>query len=249
MFDAMTTPEDPFASPPAKSSAPVAQTPPPPPPPAGGYAAPTQPIYGAAPTPKAPKALRTWTIILTLLVTLLVGASSTFIVVDFDSYLDTLDQQATTPVLDGSTILSLFATPLWIAAFVVLALWMSKIRSNLKAVGRDPGGIAAVEWWGWFIPVANYILPALGMRSITKKSVNGFVVLLWWLAFCAYWISGFATGVVVLGALDWNNGLYDRDALLALKPVATASAASLAIAWIFLTIIVSRTTRRHLEVK
>ena len=246
MFDAMTTPSDPFVNAPT-TPVPASATPQAPPPP--GYSAPTSAIYGAAPAPKAPTALRTWTIILTLLVTLLVAGSSAFIIVDFDSYIKTLDQQSTTPVIDGNTILQVLATPLWIGAYVVLALWMSKIRSNLKAIGRDPGGISSVEWWGWFVPIANYVLPALGMRSITKKSVNGFVVLLWWLAFCAYWIAGFANGVVIFGAIDWNTGVYDNDALLALKPVTVVSAASLAIAWIFLTIIVSRTTRRHLEVK
>jgi len=208
-----------------------------------------QPIYGAAPAPAAPKGLAAATIILTLLVTLLVGASNAFIFVDFDSYIETLNQQSTTPVLDGSTLIALLSSPIWIASFVVLAMWMTRIRSNLKAVGRDPGGIPAVEWWGWFVPVANYILPALGMRSISKKSVNVFVVILWWLAFCAYWLAGFANGIVVFGAIDLNTGIYDGDALLALKPIVTVGSATLAIAWIFLTIIVSRTTRRHLEVK
>jgi len=239
MFGAMTTPQDPFATPPANQGA----TPPPPP----GYVAPTQPIYGATAAPVPPKALATWTIILTGLFTFLAGTSTVVAVLDFESYIAGITQQSVTPVFDPSSVISFLSSPFMLASYVVLALWMGKIRSNLKAVNRDPGGIPAVEWWGWFVPIANYVLPALGMRSITKGSANLGLLLGWWLAFCGYWAASAMNSVFLVGALDLNTGLFDADALLVTKPILLSTGAFLVISWIFLAIIVSRTTRRHLD--
>ncbi len=55
--------------------------------------------------------------------------------------------------------------PVLIASFVLLALWMSRLRSAMTARGETLAGPPAVEWWGWFVPLANFVLPFLGMRA------------------------------------------------------------------------------------
>lgn len=135
-----------------------------------------------------------------------------------------------------------------IASFVFLALWMMRIRTNLAAVGRPAGGPPAVEWWGWFVPLANFVLPYLGMRAISRRSVSTGLLLGWWLPFCAVWLVGPVAASATFRAIDFSTGEVTHPEVLdQLVPLSWASASLLLVSWLFLVLVIRRTTARHLE--
>jgi len=147
------------------------------------------------------------------------------------------------------TVLSAVSSLVGITAFVFLALWMARIRSNRTALGDTPGGPPSVEWWGWFIPIANFVLPLLGMRAISRKAVGWGLLLAWWLPFCLVWLIGPITASATFRAIDFSTGeLSNPDALDSMIPLTYASATALVVAWVFLVVIIRRTTARHIEV-
>ncbi len=256
----MTTPQDPFAPPPPGST-----------PPAPGVVQPgvvqpgvvqpstTQPYPGQPfPTqqygqPEPPKTIARWAVILTGAVTLLTIATSVPLLLDFEKYkqdlLDTLVNPNMTPTVTAADAISLILTPVLVASYVLLALWMHKIRGNLTAIGKAPGGIPAVEWWGWFVPLANFILPALGMRAITRRSVSAGLVLGWWVGFCAYWIAMGYASTVSLSLIDFSTGEFSGNtaALDTMFPMTIVQVVGIAISWVFLTLIIRTATAKHLE--
>ncbi|NTV38614.1 MAG: hypothetical protein HGA51_01460, partial [Demequinaceae bacterium] len=172
----MTTPPetpDPFAAP---HSTPSGAQPPMAPP---GYAPMAPPGYapmapqGYVPITVAPAGaglskIAMWATILTgayAAIGLLTAALTPSMVEGLKKSLD--DPENASPFA-GNNPATLLSTPLAIASFVLLALWMQRIRNARKARGEVVGGPPAVEWWGWFVPLANIILPFLGMRAITK---------------------------------------------------------------------------------
>ena len=106
----------------------------------------------------------------------------------------------------GQNPLSLVSGPLMIASFVFLALWMARVRTAMKARGEVAGGPPAVEWWGWFVPIANFVLPFLGMRAITRGRASVGMLVGWWVTFCLYWVLSWATFVPSLTAVDYSTG-------------------------------------------
>jgi len=147
-----------------------------------------------------------------------------------------------------STLLGLANFAVGVGAFVLLALWMARIRANRTQLGETPGGPPAVEWWGWFIPLANFVLPFLGMRAITKRLVGIGVLLGWWLPFCAMWVVSAMFSITQFGAIDLSTGeLTDMDVLDQMVPLAWASAALVTVSWAFLLVIIRKTTTKHLE--
>jgi len=143
----------------------------------------------------------------------------------------------------GQDPLSLVSGPLLIASFVFLALWMSKVRSAMTARGEAPGGPPAVEWWGWFVPLANFVLPFLGMRAVTRRQASVGIVVGWWVTFCLYWVLSWANIFPTFAAIDLSTGeLTNPDALDATVPLAWAAALTLAVSWAFLAIIIRQTT-------
>lgn len=147
-----------------------------------------------------------------------------------------------------STLMTGVSFIVGVAAFVFLALWMTKIRTNLSAIGIKAGGPPAVEWWGWFVPIAWFVLPLLGMRSITRRSVGFFLLAGWWIPFCLYWVASGIAQTTVYGAIDWGTGeLTNPDALDVMGPATWVAAVLLFLSWLFLVLIVVRTTDRHLK--
>ena len=162
----MTT-DDPFTNPPAAPTQNLPAVPPPPPMP---VYPPAFPVGG--PPPVKPSGLATAAIALTgayVLVALLTALWSPK-TVENQKYTYNNPENVTFDV--GSLGLQTLSFAVGIGAFVCLALWMSRIRTNRTRLGRAPGGPPAVEWWGWFIPLANFVLPALGMRAITRGIVG-----------------------------------------------------------------------------
>jgi hypothetical protein len=267
-----TTPEDPFTSPPnpdAAGSPAAAPTPPPPPPPPtpqpGIIGTPPPGVIASSPgviadagvppvgaptgyVPPKPTGLSWAAIIATGIVVLLgvIGALMAPATVEqLKEQFQDLDNSQTNL---GSTLFSAVTGLFAVAAFVFLALWMTKIRANLSAIGIKAGGPPAVEWWGWFVPIAWFVLPLLGMRAITRRSVGFLLLAGWWIPYCLYWIASGIAQTTVYTAIDWGTGeLTDPDALDAMVPASWAAAVLLFLSWLFLVLIIVRTTDRHLK--
>jgi hypothetical protein len=130
-----------------------------------------------------------------------------------------------------------------IASFVLLALWMSKVRSAMTARGEVPGGPPAVEWWGWFVPIANIVLPFLGMRAVTRRKASVGIVVGWWVTYCLSIVLSWAATIPTFTAIDYSTGeLTNPDALDATVPYTWASALVLAVSWVFLAMVIRQTT-------
>jgi hypothetical protein len=219
------------------------QAPPPPPPAVGAFPAP------AGPPPLAPKGIAQWALVTTGFYTLLALGSALltpFIIEELKSALEDPDNPQMSPL---STLSGLAGNAVAIASFVMLALWMSRIRANRTRLGDTPGGPPAVEWWGWFIPVAWFVLPLLGMRAITRRIVGWGVLLGWWIPFCAMWLVTYVSSSAQFRAIDFATGELTRPEVLdQMVPLAWASAVLLAISWLFLVVIIRKTTARHLSV-
>jgi len=264
----MTT-NDPFANPPgdpAAQPAPAQPTQPAPPPgmltpqatppglltpPAAPYGGPGASPYPFAPPvlrPPAPTGLATGAIILTGVYALV----SLYGALTVASQVETLKETYADPENASfdvtSTLIGMLTFVVAIASYVVLALWMTKIRSNRTAVGTTPGGPPAVEWWGWFVPIANFVLPLLGMRAITKRLVGFGLLLGWWIPFCAVWVIQAAASSAQFRAIDFSTGeLADPDVLDSMVPLTWAATVAIVISWAFLTVIIRKTTAKHLD--
>lgn len=148
----------------------------------------------------------------------------------------------------ASSALQFLGFGIGVAAFVVLALWMSRIRSNLTKVGVAAGGPPHVEWWGWFVPLANFVLPLLGMRAIAHRKVGMGVLLGWWLPFCLVWLTSIAASATSVLAIDFQTGeLANPDVLDASVSLTYVATVAVIVSWAFLIVIVRRVTARHLE--
>jgi len=236
----MTTPQephDPFTSP----RAPL---------PPHAHPQPQQPPAAYEPSPhivvsqsSAPTTIALWAIILTGAVAALglVSALTTAAQVD-DLKIVLADPENASPFA-GQNPLSLLAGPLMIASFVLVALWMTRVRTAMQARGEVAGGPPAVEWWGWFVPIANFVLPFLGMRAITRGKASVGMLVGWWITFCLYWVLSWATLMPSLTAIDYSTGeLSNPEALDAMVPLTWAAALTLAVSWVFLALVMRQTT-------
>ncbi|WP_152650496.1 DUF4328 domain-containing protein [Demequina aurantiaca] len=246
------TPDDPHTQRPEQQGSPAgnsgmtAPTPPPPPsvpshvPPPGGFQA-------AGWEPERPQGLAITAIALTGLYTVvqLVGA---FGAQDATDRTKEAIESGTTQTDVAGSLTQLLSAVIGIASFVVLALWMTRIRSNLAKRHIKAGGPPRVEWWGWFVPIANYILPFLGMKAIARRKVSLGILLGWWIAWCVVWLSSFGTYVASFSGIDFTTGEYTNpDALDAIVPLTYVATVATIVSWAFLVVIIRRVTDRHLE--
>ncbi|NTV39935.1 MAG: hypothetical protein HGA51_08285, partial [Demequinaceae bacterium] len=117
-----------------------------------------------------------------------------------------------------------------------------------KARGEVVGGPPAVEWWGWFVPLANIILPFLGMRAITKGRASMALLAGWWSTYLLSSALSVVSSAAIFGAIDWSTGkLSHPDALDSMTGFAWASGIVLVVSWVFLAMIIRVTTRRQAE--
>lgn len=145
----------------------------------------------------------------------------------------------------ASSLISLLAYGAAIGAFLSLGLWWQRIRNNLNAIGHKVDGPPAVEWWGWFVPLANFVLPFLGMRAISKRSVGVGILLGWWLSFCAVFITIAVVSVVALASVDYQTGEITGDLTTASAVSNSLIAVFITISWAFLAVIVNKVTKTH----
>lgn len=161
---------------------------------------------------------------------------------------DRLENPETASIFAGQDVASVISLPLAVASFVLLALWMSKLRASRKARGEAVGGPPAVEWWGWFVPLANIVLPFLGMRAITKGRVAFGILWGWWLAYMAAGAVSVASAIPQVTAIDFETGkLTHPEALDPIVGLMWASAIAMVISWVFLAMIIRTATRREAE--
>ena len=157
------------------------------------------------------------------------------------------DPQNASPAA-GQSAVSYLGLALEIASYVLLALWMSKLRAARTARGETIGGPPAVEWWGWFVPLANLVLPVLGMRALTKARAGMGLLVGWWIGFAAAGVVSAGTGLAVFGAIDWSTGkLAHAEALDPIVGIMWTNAIALVVSWVFLAMIIRVTTRRQAE--
>ncbi|MBC7297748.1 MAG: DUF4328 domain-containing protein [Demequina sp.] len=232
----MTTPQepqDPFTSPNVPLP-PRAQQPP------GAHETPPHIVVSQ---PSAPTTLALWATILTGAVAALGLVSAVTAPGRLEETKAVLADPENASPLAGQDPLGLISGPLLIASFVLLALWMSRVRSAMTARGEVAGGPSAVEWWGWFVPLGNFVLPFLGMRGITRGKAGVGIVLGWWITFCLYWVVSFASVFPTFAAIDFSTGeLANPSALDATVPITWASALALAASWAFLAMVIRQTT-------
>jgi len=234
----MTTPQepqDPFTSP---------ETPLPP------HAQPQRPQAAYEPPPhivvsqpSTPTTVALWAIILTGAVAALGLVSALTTAAQVEELKTVLADPDNASPFAGQNPLSLLSGPLMIASFVFLALWVSRVRTAMAARGEVAGGPPAVEWWGWFVPIANFVLPFLGMRAITRGKAGVGILVGWWVTFCLYWVLSWATVLPSLTAIDYSTGeLTNPDSLDVMVPLAWAGALTLAVSWAFLALVIRQTT-------
>lgn len=237
----MTTPhepQDPFSSPGAPLP-PQAQQ-------AGSYPPPTHIVVSQS---SAPTTLALWATILTGAVAALALVGAMFSGDQLEEMKAVLAEPESASPFAGQSPLTYLSTPLMIVSFIVLALWMSRLRSAMQARGEEPGGPPAVEWWGWFVPLANFVLPFLGMRAVTRHKASTGVVVGWWLAFCVYWLVSFASVMPTFNAIDLATGeLTNPDALDVLVPLSWAGAIALTVSWVFLALTIRQATAAEKEI-
>jgi len=249
----MSTPDntpDPFLNPagnaPVPPEAPQFPTPTAP----QGYA-PMAPPPGYAPIavpPTVPRSIALWATILTGAYAALMLVSAVLAPATVESLKDSLANPDTASPFAGTSPTDFIIPPVSIASFVLLALWMSKIRGARKTRGEAIGGPPAVEWWGWFVPVANIVLPFLGMRAVTKGRASIGLLLGWWIAFVAFFGVQFATSMASLRAIDFQTGELARpEALDSIVGLTWAAAILLTVSWVFLATIIRITTRSETD--
>ena len=165
-----------------------------------------------------------------------------------DALKKTLENPENSDPFAGNNPATLLSTPIAIASFVFLALWMQRIRNARKSRGEVVGGPPAVEWWGWFVPLANIVLPFLGMRAITKGRASMGLLVGWWSTYVASSALGLVSGLATFRAIDLSTGeLAHPEALDSMAGLAWASGLALAVSWVFLAMIIRVTTRREAE--
>ncbi len=152
-------------------------------------------------------------------------------------------------VAPGSTLDALSADVLLVSIFVYLAgvvgaaiavpMWMHRVFRNLPALGAVPGAWSpAWAAGGWFIPLAQYVIPFLVARELWRRvhfdSTPAWALLqLWWAA----WVAAYALQVPsnIAGRFAPAGG----DLLGILANLATVAAG------VMLIVIIQRVTSRE----
>lgn len=139
----------------------------------------------------------------------------------------------------GYEVVSFLMLPLLVTSYVLFALWVGRIRAHWRYRNVEPGGPPAVEWWGWFIPVASLVLPYLGVRAINRKVVSGGIVAGWWILYLISGVPAIVNQLAQFQALDWATGeLNDPEALNSIPAYEVAGAIFTVLSLAFLVLLV-----------
>ncbi|WP_062291671.1 DUF4328 domain-containing protein [Demequina phytophila] len=149
--------------------------------------------------------------------------------------------------ITAASALGLLSLPLTVTAYVLYGMWMTRMRRNREALGARPG-MGAVEWWGWFVPLASVVLVPLGARKVTGRTVPLMLLLGWWIAWTIAQILSAYGSIALNFSFDLMTGeLTNPDMLDSYPTWAWASAAVLLISWGFLFRFIRTATDRHVD--
>ncbi|MGH8827681.1 MAG: DUF4328 domain-containing protein [Jiangellaceae bacterium] len=82
----------------------------------------------------------------------------------------TLDQQAAQSVDAVVTVLNVLYLVLYLAIGVVFITWQYRHGKNARLLGQERGLGPGWAIGGWFIPIANYVLPAMQIFGASRHS-------------------------------------------------------------------------------
>ncbi|SEJ19915.1 hypothetical protein [Demequina mangrovi] len=157
-------------------------------------------------------------------------------------FLETEDPTAIT----GSPLANL-SFPLLLATYVLYGIWMNRMRRNRQALGTRPG-LPGVEWWGWFIPLANAVLVPLGARKVAGRTSSLAMLLGWWLTYLAAGaVSGLGAFALVMSIDIETMTITDNAAFDSYAQSAWVAAILTVVSWAFLFGFVRSATERHLD--
>lgn len=185
----------------------------------------------------------------TALLTLLGAFASASVYENFDRYV------GSEPDIDASYILSQLLQSLssltMIGAYVTLCLWMMKIHRRLTEAGESMPLGPVWAWFVWLIPVANIVMPYLYFRGLNRRA-RSWAVAPWWLSYLASGAASLVGAAQFVAASDFSRVFKDQDNpfdgldFAPLGAAGIASAALLAVSWLFLTVTIRDITSRDL---
>ncbi|MFD6887289.1 DUF4328 domain-containing protein [Streptomyces sp. NPDC059957] len=129
-----------------------------------------------------------------------------------------------------------------LALVVVFLMWFHRVRLNGQVF--RPDGFSQSAGWaigGWFVPIANFVLPYRVARETWEASAqnapdgsfrpnSGALVTAWWVVFAGSWVFRLFVGFRHPAGTDAE--LLDAFALRAISDLAIAAAAVLAIVFV-----------------
>ncbi len=216
--------------------------------------APTPPPLGYAPRRSwgvaPPRALAYATIGLTAVAVILqfVFAVGAHDMIAHYSDMGKTDYQMDTGTVVMSMLSSLGSTAM-LAAYITLALWMTRIHRRLVDAGDPPRWKPAWSWVSWIIPGANAVLPYLVVRDLNRRA-RSWAVLPWWILFVSFNVVTGVAAVRDIAAMDLGSiGSDPTNALAGMDLPHTADALVptayiLAAAWVFLAIMLTQMTAK-----
>ncbi|WP_156163828.1 hypothetical protein [Demequina maris] len=174
---------------------------------------------------------------------------SVLIAVSAQGSVDSIRRMAESNELEFSAgdLLSLLTTPLLVTSYILYGIWMSRMRRNREALGARPG-MGAVEWWGWFIPLASAVLIPIGASKVAGRTVGVGLLLGWWIPWIlAGLVQGVGSAALQL-SLDLQTGELAYPERLDVYPALMwAAAALIVISFVFFMRFIRAATDRHLD--
>ncbi len=146
-----------------------------------------------------------------------------------------------------SALASMLIMPMLLASYFAYGMWMGRIRMNRAAIGHSVGP-AALEWWGWLVPLVSLVLVPWGARRVTGRSAPLWALLGWWIVWQAAVAAYVMRAASTVASYDVESGTVARPEMLDASVTFTWAAAALTIvSWAFLVVFIRRVTARHVE--
>lgn len=95
------------------------------------------------------------------------------------------------------------------AVFVVYLVWLARTYRAIAAKGGTTSMGAGLAIWGWFIPLGNFVLPWLGLRSAWRgaRPDSSALVGAWWIAYVLMTLGNITQSLFTSGTLIPSEGM------------------------------------------
>lgn len=171
---------------------------------------------------------------------------------------DTGDPAVLDPVRTGEVALFVAYFGGSAVAAVLVIVWLYRARANLEAFpGATPSLSTSWAAGGWFLPLANMVIPCLVMNGVARSSLfrtrTGRLVGVWWGAYLLTGLFGNTGGGILEGLYDTppaaSTASLQRyvDYYDSALPGNLVGAVLLAIAGVMLSVLVLRISRAQEE--